>query len=217
MDLDFPIVYRSVAGIDSIAQAAGRCNRNGCQSSPGTTFVFHSEHRDRERFLRETTDVTAQIMECLGSGGDLLGLDAVEEYFRLYYWSQETRWDSEGILEQFRKQQRRSFPFLFSYETVANRFRLIQEHTKPVIIPWRETGRALCRELRLAVLGPSRRLLRQLQRFTVQIPTVLWNNHIQTDIQHIGQQYPVLMSPQLHYLDSVGLSLESEGPGLWTA
>ena len=94
VDIDFPIVYRSLAGVDSIAQAAGRCNRNGVQKR-GRTFVFRSEHEEAERYFADTANCAAQVLPL---HEDPLSLDAVEHYFRLYYWDQSARWDAKGMV-----------------------------------------------------------------------------------------------------------------------
>ena len=82
VDIDFPTVYRSLAGVDSIAQAAGRCNRHGAQKT-GRTFVFRSEHEESERYFADTANCASQVLPL---HEDPLSLDAVEHYFRLYYW-----------------------------------------------------------------------------------------------------------------------------------
>ena len=123
VDIDFPIVYRSLAGVDSIAQAAGRCNRNGVQKR-GRTFVFRSEHEEAERYFADTANCAAQVLPL---HEDPLSLDAVEHYFRLYYWDQSARWDAKGILQEFHLNQDRQFPFLFGFSTVAERFHLVDD------------------------------------------------------------------------------------------
>ena len=204
VDIDFPIVYRSLAGVDSIAQAAGRCNRNGVQKR-GRTFVFRSEHEEAERYFADTANCAAQVLPL---HEDPLSLDAVEHYFRLYYWDQSARWDAKGILQEFHLNQDRQFPFLFGFSTVAERFHLVDDTGRPVIVPWEKAGKALCQELRVSPPVPDRTLLRQLQRYTVQVPVTLWNTHVGRSIDLVHDRYPVLASPELHYSERTGLDLD---------
>jgi CRISPR-associated endonuclease/helicase Cas3 len=213
VDIDFPVVFRSRAGIDSIAQAAGRCNRNGkIPDAGGRVFVFESEHTDSERYFADTADFGSQILRL---HADPLSLPAVESYFQLYYWGQSDRWDSKLIMHDFSMVQKPRFPFLFDFAKCARDFQLIENTQKPVIIPWGEEGHRLCERLR-AIPTPPARLLRQLQRYTVQIPKHQWCQHIGRQIELIHDQYPVLISPDMHYSDAFGLDLEGEaGSGFY--
>ena len=101
--------------------------------------MFRSENHDRERFFAETANCASQV---LPMHDDPLSLEAVEHYFRLYYWEQSTRWDAKNILREFHLNQDRSLPFLFGFSKVADRFKLIEHQGKPLIIPWGEKGRA---------------------------------------------------------------------------
>ena len=204
VDIDFPTVYRSLAGVDSIAQAAGRCNRNGARKT-GRTFVFRSEQEESERYFADTANCASQVLPL---HEDPLSLDAVEHYFRLYYWDQSARWDAKGILQEFHLNQDRQFPFLFGFSTVAERFHLVDDTGRPVIVPWEEAGKALCQELRFSYPVPDRMLLRKLQRYTVQVPVSLWNRHVGQSIDLVHDRYPVLASPELHYSERTGLDLD---------
>ncbi|MBN1424474.1 CRISPR-associated helicase Cas3' [Candidatus Fermentibacteria bacterium] len=212
VDVDFRVVFRSLAGLDALAQAAGRCNRNGRFGS-GVTFVFRSEHRDSECFLRETAQVADQL---LGAGSspplfdDLLSLEAVERYFQLYYWSQQTRWDEKGIVTDTRLANRKDLPFLFSFADIARKFRLIEDSGQPVIIPWGKEGRELCDRLRFATELPDTRLLRMLQRYTVQVSQRVWGQRLGRSIELVHDQYPLLVSPDIHYDERLGLVLDRD-------
>jgi len=212
VDVDFPVVFRSLAGLDAIAQAAGRCNRNG-RLARGITYVFRSEHRDSERFLRDTAQAADQL---LGGGSapplydDPLSLEAVEHYFRLYYWSQQERWDRNHILGKYSLANRRDLPFLFSFRDVSNRFRLIEDSGEPVIVPRGDQGQELCSRLRESWVLPDARLLRSLQRYTVQVPRRTWQRHLGGNIELVHDRYPVLVSSELHYDERLGLVLDRE-------
>ena len=202
VDVDFPVVYRSMAGLDSIAQAAGRCNRNG-RLPVGHTYVFQSEHGRSERFLASTVDAAQQVIP---DYSDLLSLDAVEQYFKLYYWDKTDEWDAKNILRD--RQGGRDLPFLFHFASIAGDFRLIQSIGKPVIVPWGGDGGKLCASLRFGGNPPARDVLRGLQRYTVQAPLRLWDRALGSSIELVHDQYPVLVSPKIHYDDRLGLVLD---------
>lgn len=213
VDVDFPVVYRSLAGLDSIAQAAGRCNREGRLAS-ARTYVFRSEHETSETFLRDTANAAAQI---LGRGDapalydDLLSLEAVEHYFRLYYWSQQERWDQEGILGRLKLvPSNRDLPFQFSFRENAARFRLIRDSGEPVIVPWGERGTSLCQQLMACQALPSRRLLRGLQRYTVQVPRRTFHQQLGRAVELVHDRFAVVTSLDLYYDDDLGLTLDRE-------
>lgn len=205
VDIDFPVVYRSVAGLDSIAQAAGRCNRNGLLPELGSTFVFRSEHDASERFFAETAGCALQLLPLYD---EPLSPKAIEHYFRLYYWEQGSRWDSERILDGFHLDQDPALPFAFGFARVAQSFRLIEDSAMPVIVPWCESGAALVRELRARWQAPDRQLHRRLQRYTVSIPRRTWEKHAGAALELLGDRYAVIFSPELHYSEELGVILD---------
>ena len=94
MDVDFPAVFRAEAGLDSIAQAAGRCNREGRLTDDagnprlGRVVVF-----DYDSKTYPTVTLIARAAESFREVApdhlaDLLAPDAIEAYFRLHYWQQ---------------------------------------------------------------------------------------------------------------------------------
>ncbi len=212
VDVDFPIVYRALAGIDSIAQAAGRCNRNG-RREHGVAYLFRCEDDKSETFLRDTINAATQL---LGAPGipplyeDLLSLEAIEHYFRLYYWDQHQRWDSRGILGELTISNNRDLPFLFNYRAIAERFRLIEESGLPVFVPWGERGESFCKELERSWCFPPTDLLRRLQRYVVQVPRRQWHAAVGRSITVLHDQCAVLRFPEIYYDPQLGLALGEE-------
>lgn len=214
VDVDFPVVYRSLAGLDSIAQAAGRCNRNGklkdCDgaSQLGKVFVFEAEDQQAETYFRETAQVTAQI---LGMHDDLLGREAIHHFFDLYYYQQKHRWDEKEIVRSYRFERSVPHcPFRFKFRTVAESCKLIDDWRQTIIIPFDDTAEALIRELRNDSIPLHRELLRRLQRYTVQVSPRLVREH-DTAFESLREgQFIVLISPQLHYSADFGLALDEE-------
>ena len=200
VDIDFPVVYRALSGLDSIAQAAGRCNRHG-RLAQGQTFVFESEHQAAEGFIKDRINPTREILTL---HEDLLSLDATEHFFQQYYWGQSDRWDRKDICGDFKKGDTKT-PFLFSFKTAAQKFKLIEDSGQPVIVPYGEKGARLCEKLRTSYGSVDPILLRKLQRFTVQIRQREWTQN-SASIELVHDRYPVLISPELHYDLQLGLN-----------
>jgi CRISPR-associated endonuclease/helicase Cas3 len=211
VDVDFPVVYRSLAGLDSIAQAAGRCNRNG-KIPIGHTHVFTPEDQKGEAYFRETAQIASQL---IGLHSDLLGEKAIHHYFDLYYYQQQRRWDSKNILgrENFDLRQDASFPFHFQFATVARDFQLIDDWQVPVIIPFDENARELIAQLRNPAIPLNRKLLRGLQRYTVQISPKLRDENIRSFEALRDAQFHALISADLNYSHHFGITFDAEDAG----
>jgi CRISPR-associated endonuclease/helicase Cas3 len=164
VDLDFPVVYRALAGLDSIAQAAGRCNREGRLFNLGRVVVFVPPTQPPVGHLRQACDAGRQVLQ--RRPPDPLAPELFAEYFQSLYWRKGAeRLDSKDITALLRNNQRLEF----SFRTAAERFQLIPETQAPVIVRYGDSEHWLAR---LARPGDDldRKTLRQLQRYVVNIP-----------------------------------------------
>lgn len=163
VDLDFPVVYRALAGLDSIAQAAGRCNREGLLEK-GLLVVFTPPSRPPAGVLRQAADIAARL---LAEGGpDPLAPQRFTSFFRELYWVQGAdRLDARNIQRDLKG----DCEFRFSFRTAAANFKLIDDISQaPVMVTYGEQGVKLVDQL--TRLGPERWLLRKLQRYVVNLP-----------------------------------------------
>ena len=211
VDLDFPVVYRSLAGLDSIAQAAGRCNREGKLAGMGQMFVFTPEHPIPKGYLRQSAQVTAQV---LPGHADALGLDAVEHYFRVHYWQREKEMDAKHIMECWPTQQPRRVEdlFLYQFKTCSDNFRFIESNYESVIIPWGKRGEQLHEDIK-AAFDPRDQwpLARRAQRYIVSIPDWCFKAHIGKSITTYHDRFHVLNS-SVDYHPQMGLTLCKDQP-----
>ena len=122
VDLDFPTVYRAEAGFDSIAQAAGRCNREG-KLPMGFTYVFEAEERPPVGLLRSAADTAKELAS---QYPDPLDPAAVEAYFRLFYWKKKTEWDKHGVMKKLDIDRQRG-RLLFQFREMAAAFQIIRD------------------------------------------------------------------------------------------
>lgn len=161
VDVDFPCVYRAVAGIDSIAQAAGRCNRNGLNKIPCKVYVFEALKDNDCSFFRQAAQSATKLFESFA--GKLTDPECVREYFADFFWKNEQRMDEDGIIENFcRPAQTGDIQF----RDIAE-FQMIKSATMPVVVALEENALALVRSLEFAEHKGG--ILRKLQQFSVQI------------------------------------------------
>ncbi|MBI5635155.1 MAG: CRISPR-associated helicase Cas3' [Nitrospirae bacterium] len=164
VDLDFPVVYRALAGLDSIAQAAGRCNREGLLEK-GQVIVFVPQSDAPPGLLRQTADIGRRLLA--GEHADPLNPERFDLFFKELYWLQGDRLDRHGILLDLAPDNE----LRFSYRTAASKFHIIDEKAQASVIVRYGEGSALVSQLER--IGPERWLMRRLQRYVVNLPRYL--------------------------------------------
>ncbi len=159
VDLDFPVVYRADAGFESIAQAAGRCNRNGTLGArAGRLVVFHAPGQPPEGMPRIGLQV-ARTMRSADPGIDALDPAIYGGYFRRLY-------NGLGSLDVNGVQALREAR---NFKTVAEEFTVIDpDGSAAVVVPYGDGVAGLLDALRRR--GPNRDRLRALQPYVVTIP-----------------------------------------------
>lgn len=171
VDVDFPVVYRALAGLDSIAQAAGRCNREG-RLACGQVVVFVPPSEVPRGHLRQAAEIGRQLLT--EGADDPLSPERFEEFFRQLYWLKGAGLDKHGILQLLAPG-----PCL-SFRSAAEKFHLIDESLQaPVIVNYGESPALIGL---LAKKGPERWLMRKLQRYVVNLPRYL-HKKLLADIQ----------------------------------
>jgi CRISPR-associated endonuclease/helicase Cas3 len=161
VDIDFPVVYRALAGLDSIEQAAGRCNREG-KLTVGDVQVFVPPASAPRGLLRKGEDTTIELLSLKDFDVNLPG--RFEKYFGLFY----SRVNDAGSEALYRELVPDSQELNFSFRHVAETFKLIDSVYIPVLVRYDDNGAALIRTLEQ--IGPNRELMRRLQRYTVNLP-----------------------------------------------
>jgi CRISPR-associated endonuclease/helicase Cas3 len=212
IDVDFPVGYRALAGLDSILQAGGRVNREMKQSR-SELFVFDPQTEFIKRtpiFIKQTASVARSILREFAN--DPTTIEAISAYFdSLYTLHGERNFDARGILAHFDKGTGRPD---FDFKTAAEKFRLIDDNSVSVIIPCEAAAQELLEELRYTPYPlPT---LRKLQMYTVNIYEgefeALQSKGV---IQTISDLYHVLDSTYLndYYKPQTGLVLPTNRGG----
>ncbi len=210
VDVDFPAVYRAEAGLDSIIQAAGRCNREGKRPADDSRVYIFQPDSAYTSTLPDSLKRPIEVMRAVAR--DCPALDApetVERYFTALRRFTGEGTDSKHIVSLFENgvqdASRPSFPFA----EVAREFHLIDQNTRAVLIPRTEEAKALAARLQSG--QRSRSLLRKAGQFSVNV----YENHFNAlnargalDILEDG--LAVLTDTAL-YDENTGLTLLTDG------
>lgn len=192
VDIDFPFVYRSIAGIDSIIQAAGRCNREG-KLNAGQCYVFESNeaHAKTRGFLNRTAGKAKEIIDKYNDKA--FTLDAIKDYFSLLYALEGERLDNKEIIKDIDEMgQNLHFPF----ESISQKFKLIEDDTVSIIIPDDEKAKKLIDEARHSLFPGS--YARLLQGYTVNIFKYEFKNINKVVECGVADIYNVLMDTDMY-------------------
>jgi CRISPR-associated endonuclease/helicase Cas3 len=156
VDIDFPVLFRAMAGLDSIVQAAGRCNREG-NPILGEVHIFQPATEPPPGVLRRGLETMRLLLAAKGTNLDPSDPATCEEYFRAFY--QITIRDRHGI---------QADRLEFNFATVAAKFRLIDDgYTATIVVPYKGSEERLRQAEGEA--QPLRERLRALQPYTVGI------------------------------------------------
>ena len=198
VDVDFPAVYRAVSGLDSILQAAGRCNREGRRKKEESIVTVFEPELPSPLIFRPNTEAARGAMRIYE---DAASLEAIQEYFAILYANKGEKLDDKRIMEDISR---------FAFSTVGEKFKIIEENTRSVSILFRDEE-AQDLERRLRAGERSRALLRALGRYSVNV----FDDHYKAlcaagALERVDEDIYLLRSIDA-YDDGIGLTLEPSG------
>lgn len=167
VDVDFPVVFRSIAGIDSIVQAAGRCNREGKQKN-STVYVFKPEEESHLGlgYLKLTSQIGEGIIDDFE---DFLSIDAISKYFFELFIDTDHRQDKHKILKMINKHKK--LEINYDFREINDEFRFIENLGAQVIVPINE-GEKFLNILKYSNRG-VKSVLRKLSGCSINIPNYI--------------------------------------------
>lgn len=196
VDVSFKRVIRSLAGLDSIAQAAGRCNRHG---EDGVQDVYVIDHADekltRLKEIKTGKEITGNILARYKKVAEeydksLLSYTAMNEYFQHYYKKMETDLNyyipkvekdmtkllmatrrENDYLKAYVKKYKAGFPLVLtgSYKTAADYFQVIDQQTTSVIVPYGDGKEIIAKLNSVKRIEDLSKLLKRAQQYTVNV------------------------------------------------
>lgn len=168
VDIDLPIVYRAMSGLDSIVQAGGRCNREGKRTAPGEVYVFSlsdggkafgaiAQGQNATRFLLDNDKEHTRSS---------MPLELIEAYY-LRYYSSIGSFDTKGIAESLYDIEEAKH-WRFDFEQASKDFQLIDNVDCDLFVPYGK-GKELIEGLQKHTLYLNNKTMRELQQYHVAI------------------------------------------------
>lgn len=237
VDISFHCVIRSLAGLDSIAQAAGRCNRHASSESKGQVLVINPDFENLGSLEEMITaqEKTRRIMREFESNpddfhNDLIGLNAMRRYYELFYFDRSPKMDYpfehssllsllstniESKIEYNRKNEKQSrLPLNQSFMTANKAFEAIESETESIVVPYGELGREVIGKLCGHIWHPAeaKQLRKEAQQYAVNVfPNVLSKLRRASAIHESSEDSGIYYLDEQFYNTTYGLSPEGEG------
>lgn len=242
VDVDFGAVIRFAAGLDSIAQAAGRCNRNGRQSL-GFVHVVNPEEEALSRLpdIAVGKEKAERVLSEFAAaphrfGDDLLGPDAMKAYFEYYFFARRSEMayevaasdlghidtllnllsmNTEAVTDYgVRQGAKPGFLFRQAFMAAGKAFKAIDAPTQGVIVPFGKAGKELVASLYAAFdVANEIKLLRQAQQYTVNVfPHILKKLESEGALHEVKPGTRILCLNEQYYSQRFGLSTERISP-----
>lgn len=209
VDISFPVVIRSLAGLDSVTQAAGRCNRHKERQNYGRVIIINPviEKLDKLIDIKRGRDVTERIIHEFKSDpaqfyDDLLSPAALNYYFRYYFYSRQHEMDykinrhssvcredslfnllsmNTLSVKEYERMNNAAPDLVFrqSFMSAAKTFAAIDQSGRGVIVPYEEGKQIIAALCGDIDIAERYELLRRAQRYSV-------NLHLNELRKHIG-------------------------------
>ncbi len=223
VDVDFASVIRFLAGLDSIAQAAGRCNRNGKAPTAEVHVINPAEEKiDQLIDIREGRDKALRVFNEKDKDG-LLSPEAMDLYFSYYFYGRAEDMDYEvtareagrddsllSLLSNNRNNVGRTQGMALrqSFKTAGKIFRAIDAPTQSVIVPFGK-GKAIIAEL-CAEYDSSTvyRLLKEAQQYSVNVFPNIWRKLSERGAVISVREGDYYYLDERYYSEKFGLSTE---------
>jgi len=198
VDVDFGSVIRYLAGMDSIAQAAGRCNRNG-RREKGLVYVVNPSRENLNRLeeIRIAQEKAQRILDEYqrdpqAFDHDIIGIEAMQRYYKYYFFDRASQMaypisrkefdheddvltllsTNEKSVEIYKRNTRQA-PLIVlrqAFKSAAHAFKAIDTATQGVIVPYDAEGKRIIDELRISFNpGKQFQLIKQAQRYSVNL------------------------------------------------
>lgn len=239
VDIDFPVVMRFLAGLDSIAQAAGRCNRNGELKDEygnfirGKVYVLNPDDEKIDSLcdIKIGKEICERIFREHSNGG-LLYPETIKQYFKYYFFdrtggmsykvnSSDVGCDttlldllscnSNNVYQLCGNNER--LMLRQSFKTAGKIFRAIDAPTQAVIVPYGKEGKKLITELCMVAKEFNQKtyyeLLRKAQRYSVNVFPNIWQKLKNEKAIYEIQEEGVFYLDERYYSKEFGLSIES--------
>ena len=200
VDLDFQSVYRELAGVDSMIQAAGRCNREGLRpEKESKVYIFQFEGKENVLGQRQQIDVAKSV---IADNRDISDMESITQYFEMLYHIKGDSLDKKKILDEFRNKR-------YNFAKVGKEFKLIEQNTKTIFINYEtEANETLCL---LKERGFTRSGMRKASQYCITVYENEFNKlygigSIQPISEDIEDFYE--LRDKEKYTEKIGLELE---------
>ncbi|MCX7984921.1 MAG: CRISPR-associated helicase Cas3' [Bacteroidetes bacterium] len=204
VDIDFPVVYRALTGFDSLAQAAGRCNREGKLPQKGKVIVFIPPKPSPRGLLRYQEDACKELLR--NNKVDELSPQLFKQYFEYFY----ARLDDMDKPRFYERLVKNAPYFVFAFRSFAQEFNLIDEVQQSIVVWYTNpkngnNSEELIKQLQAGNI--NRNLLRKLQRFVVNVHLKIFENiRKQGFVQEVAGYW--IQSSDGLYKPGLGLELD---------